>query len=42
MNNVNTFELNSHDLDEVNGGILPAVIIVAFAAGFAAGRASKK
>lgn len=39
--NISTFELNNHDLDEVNGGIFPAVIAVAFAAGYVAGRLSK-
>lgn len=40
MNTISTFELNSQDLEEVNGGILP-VIIVAFSLGYMAGQASR-
>lgn len=40
MHNNPTFELNSQELDEVNGGILP-VLVVAFTLGYMAGRASK-
>lgn len=46
MNTTSTFELNSHDLEDVNGGFIPiaiAVVAVASAAaGYIAGRSSKK
>ncbi len=38
--NTSTFELNSQDLEEVNGGIVPLVVAV-FALGYMAGQASK-
>lgn len=41
MNTNSTFELNSQDLEDVNGGIFPALVVVAFAAGYVAGRRSK-
>lgn len=41
MNNA-TFELNNHDLEEVNGGfgqiVIGAALVVGFALGFAASR----
>ncbi len=40
MNTNATYELNSQDLEEVNGGIVP-VIITVFALGYMAGKASK-
>lgn len=40
MNTSPTFELNSQELEEVNGGILP-VLVVAFTLGYMAGKASK-
>lgn len=39
--NIATYELNSHDLEEVNGGILPYIVLAAgIAIGFAAARKS--
>lgn len=44
MNSIETFELRSCELDEVNGGIFGFVrnaISTAYAVGYALGRASK-
>lgn len=42
MNNVNTFDLNSEELDEINGAFLGFVRTAAYNAGYALGVASKR